>query len=46
LIIEYGQVRTENSNNPHGFGVLEPTSSRQKYRLTEKDRTWLKKAAK
>ena len=26
LIIEYGQVRTENSNNPHGFGVLNPTT--------------------
>jgi len=24
LIIEYGQVRTENSNKPHGFGVLNP----------------------
>ncbi|MBE9529895.1 MAG: hypothetical protein IMF00_01370 [Proteobacteria bacterium] len=26
LIIEYGQVRTENSNKPHGFGVLNPTT--------------------
>jgi len=26
LIIEYGQVRTENSNKPHGFGVLDPAS--------------------
>jgi ATP-dependent DNA helicase RecG len=25
LIIERGQVRTENSNKPHGFGVLDPT---------------------
>ncbi len=24
LIIEYGQVRTENANKPHGFGVLNP----------------------
>ncbi len=24
LIIEYGQVRTENSNKPHGFGILSP----------------------
>lgn len=24
LIIEYGQVRTENANIPHGFGVLNP----------------------
>jgi len=24
LIIEYGQVRTENSNKPHGFGILRP----------------------
>jgi ATP-dependent DNA helicase RecG len=24
LIIEYGQVRTENSNRPHGFGRLDP----------------------
>jgi len=24
LIIEYGQVRTENSNKPHGFGALNP----------------------
>ncbi|HID31592.1 MAG TPA: AAA family ATPase, partial [Desulfobacterales bacterium] len=24
LIIEYGQVRTENSNKPHGFGLLNP----------------------
>ena len=24
LIIERGQVRTENSNKPHGFGVLNP----------------------
>ena len=24
FIIEYGQVRTENSNKPHGFGVLNP----------------------
>ena len=24
LIIERGQVRTENSNKPHGFGVLDP----------------------
>ena len=30
LIIEYGQVRTENSNKPR--------SSKQKYRLTEKGR--------
>jgi ATP-dependent DNA helicase RecG len=26
LIIERGQVRTENSNKPHGFGVLDPAS--------------------
>ena len=26
LIIERGQVRTENSNNPHGFGVLDPAT--------------------
>ena len=26
LIIERGQVRTENSNKPHGFGVLNPTT--------------------
>ena len=26
LIIEYGQVRTENSNKPHGFGALNPES--------------------
>ena len=26
LIIERGQVRTENSNNPHGFGVLNPAT--------------------
>ena len=26
LIIEYGQVRTENSNRPHGFGRLDPES--------------------
>jgi len=26
LIIERGQVRTENSNKPHGFGVLDPTN--------------------
>jgi len=26
LIIEYGQVRTENSNKPHGFGVLNPAT--------------------
>ncbi|MCK5682341.1 putative DNA binding domain-containing protein [bacterium] len=26
LIIEYGQVRTENSNKPHGFGVLNPNT--------------------
>jgi len=25
LIIESGQVRTENSNKPHGFGVINPT---------------------
>ena len=25
LIIERGQVRTENSNKPHGFGVINPT---------------------
>ena len=25
LIIEPGQVRTENSNKPHGFGVINPT---------------------
>lgn len=25
LIIEHGRVRTENSNKPHGFGVLNPT---------------------
>jgi ATP-dependent DNA helicase RecG len=24
LIIEYGQVRTENSNKPHGFGLINP----------------------
>ena len=24
LIIEYGQVRTENANRAHGFGVLDP----------------------
>ncbi|MBC8430862.1 MAG: putative DNA binding domain-containing protein [Desulfobacterales bacterium] len=24
LIIERGQVRTENSNNPHGFGLINP----------------------
>lgn len=26
LIIEYGQVRTENANKPHGFGVLNPAN--------------------
>lgn len=26
LIIERGQVRTENSNKPHGFGTLNPTT--------------------
>ncbi|MCK5231988.1 MAG: putative DNA binding domain-containing protein [Desulfobulbaceae bacterium] len=26
LIIERGQVRTENSNKPHGFGVLDPAT--------------------
>ncbi|MCJ7595171.1 MAG: AAA family ATPase [Desulfobacterales bacterium] len=26
LIIERGQVRTENSNKPHGFGVLDPAN--------------------
>ena len=26
LIIERGQVRTENSNKPHGFGPINPTS--------------------
>ncbi|MBU0995718.1 MAG: putative DNA binding domain-containing protein [Proteobacteria bacterium] len=26
LIIERGQVRTENSNKPHGFGALDPTN--------------------
>jgi ATP-dependent DNA helicase RecG len=26
LIIEFGQVRTENSNKPHGFGALDPTT--------------------
>lgn len=26
LIIERGQVRTENSNKPHGFGVLNPAN--------------------
>ena len=26
LIIEYGQVRTENANIPHGFGVLNPAT--------------------
>ena len=26
LIIERGQVRTENSNKPHGFGVLDPNT--------------------
>ena len=26
LIIERGQVRTENSNKPHGFGVLNPST--------------------
>jgi len=26
LIIEYGQVRTENSNKPHGFGVVNPAT--------------------
>ena len=24
LIIERGQVRTENSNKPHGFGLIDP----------------------
>jgi ATP-dependent DNA helicase RecG len=26
LVIERGQVRTENSNKPHGFGVLDPAT--------------------
>jgi len=26
LIIEYGQVHTENSNKPHGFGTLNPAT--------------------
>ena len=26
LIIEYGQVRTENASKPHGFGVLNPAT--------------------
>jgi len=26
LIIEQGQVRTENSNKPHGFGILNPAT--------------------
>lgn len=26
LIIEYGQVRTENSNKPHGYGLIDPAS--------------------
>ena len=26
LIIEYGQVRTENANKPHGFGLLNPAT--------------------
>lgn len=26
LIIEFGQVRTENANKPHGFGVINPTT--------------------
>lgn len=26
LIIEYGQVRTENASKPHGFGVLNPVT--------------------
>jgi ATP-dependent DNA helicase RecG len=26
LLIERGQVRTENSNKPHGFGVLDPST--------------------
>lgn len=26
MIIERGQVRTENSNKPHGFGVLDPAT--------------------
>jgi ATP-dependent DNA helicase RecG len=26
LIIEFGQVRTENANKPHGFGALNPTT--------------------
>ncbi|GMQ78292.1 MAG: helix-turn-helix domain-containing protein [Anaerolineae bacterium] len=26
LIIEYGQVRTENSSKPHGFGALDPAT--------------------
>ncbi len=26
LLIERGQVRTENSNKPHGFGILNPTT--------------------
>ncbi|MBW2596459.1 MAG: putative DNA binding domain-containing protein [Deltaproteobacteria bacterium] len=26
LIIERGQVRTENSNNPHGFGLIDPAN--------------------
>lgn len=28
LIIEYGQVRTENANIPHGFGLLNPKTLR------------------
>lgn len=28
LIIEYGQVRTENANIPHGFGLLNPQTLR------------------
>lgn len=27
LIIEYGQVRTENANRPHGFGLLNPAAA-------------------
>jgi len=26
LIIERGQIRTENSNKPHGFGILDPAT--------------------
>lgn len=27
LIIEYGQVRTENAGRPHGFGILNPSTA-------------------